>query len=101
LVLSGCVAGVDGGPHPEPPDRLGPPSGGVDSGFNPNNPDHEGHGGAGGSGGAAGAVAGGAGGEGGAGGSDGGDFIPPECMDASIDAGWDDEDAGALRWRSR
>jgi hypothetical protein len=73
FVLSGCVTGVDGGPHPEPPDRLGPPAAGVDSGVHPVNPDSEGQAG------------------------HGGGLSAPEDKDAGIDTGWDDEDAGALR----
>ena len=91
---SGCVAGADGGPHPEPPDRLGPPASGVDGGVPTDNPVQESP--LAGAGGASGAASGGAGGAAGVGGS-GGDSVPPAGMDASIDGGWDDEDAGALR----
>jgi hypothetical protein len=99
LAFGGCLAGVDGGPHPEPPDGLGPPASGLDGGFATDNPDGEGQagGGAGGVSGAAPGGAGGAGGASGSGGSDGGVNTPPACTDADIDGGCDDEDAGALR----
>jgi hypothetical protein len=93
-LLAGAFGCVDGGPHPEPPDPLGPPGGQVDSGVDVDNPTDEGVGMEGPPGGAA------AGGTGGAGGA-AGDESPTECMDAGVEGGWDDEDSGALRSRSR